>query len=127
MPKKYVINLLHQYKEKCFHRYQLFYIALFDSFSRGKEYQERLKEFEHKEHEVKDKNQVKTASGNYQTETSSTVDEPAHTPNKSEMKSSCIVPEAAEEKDPSELLKEPMIKEMIELFDPKKVRIRKNT
>ncbi len=45
-----------------------------------------------------------------------------------EMKSSCIAPdagdtEAAKEKDPSELLKEPMIKEMIELFDPKKVRI----
>jgi DNA polymerase-3 subunit gamma/tau len=49
-----------------------------------------------------------------------------------EMKSSCIAPEAgdteaAKEKDPSELLKEPMIKEMIELFDPKKVRIRRNS
>ncbi len=31
--------------------------------------------------------------------------------------------EAAKEKDPSTLLQEPMIKEMIELFDPKKVRI----
>jgi len=45
-----------------------------------------------------------------------------------EMKSSCIAPEAgdteaAKEKDPSTLLQEPMIKEMIELFDPKKVRI----
>jgi len=49
-----------------------------------------------------------------------------------EMKSSCIAPEAgnteaAKEKDPSELLEEPMIKEMIELFDPKKVRIRPNS
>lgn len=49
-----------------------------------------------------------------------------------EMKSSCVSPEAgdteaAKEKDPSELLKEPMIKEMIELFDPKKVRIRRNS
>lgn len=49
-----------------------------------------------------------------------------------EMKSSCIAPEAgtteaAKEKDPSELLNEPMIKEMIALFDPKKVRIRKNS
>jgi DNA polymerase-3 subunit gamma/tau len=31
--------------------------------------------------------------------------------------------EAAQEKDPSTLLQEPMIKEIIELFDPKKVRI----
>ena len=49
-----------------------------------------------------------------------------------EMKSSCIAPdagdtEAAKEKDPSELLNEPMVKEMIELFDPKKVRIRRNS
>jgi len=49
-----------------------------------------------------------------------------------EMKSSCIAPEAgnteaAKEKDPSELLGEPMVKEMIALFDPKKVRIRRNT
>ena len=48
-----------------------------------------------------------------------------------EIKSSCIAPEAgdteaAKDKDPSELLKEPMVKEMIELFDPKKVRIRRN-
>lgn len=48
------------------------------------------------------------------------------------MKSSCISPdagdtEAAKEKDPSELLQEPMIKEMIALFDPKKVRIRRNS
>ena len=48
-----------------------------------------------------------------------------------EMKSSCIAPEAgdteaAKEKDPSELLNEPMVKEMIALFDPKKVRIRRN-
>ncbi len=48
-----------------------------------------------------------------------------------EMKSSCIAPdagdtEAAKEKDPSELLKEPMIEEMIKLFDPKKVRIKRN-
>jgi len=49
-----------------------------------------------------------------------------------EMKSSCIAPEAGEteaakEKDPSSLLDEPMIKEAIALFDPKKVRIKKNT
>jgi len=48
-----------------------------------------------------------------------------------EMKSSCIAPEAGEteaakEKDPSTLLDEPMIKEAIALFDPKKVRIKKN-
>ena len=49
-----------------------------------------------------------------------------------EMKSSCITPEAGEteaakEKDPSTLLNEPMIKEAIALFDPKKVRIKRNT
>jgi DNA polymerase-3 subunit gamma/tau len=49
-----------------------------------------------------------------------------------EMKSSCIAPEAGEteaakEKDPSTLLQEPMIKEAIALFDPKKVRIRRNS
>ena len=49
-----------------------------------------------------------------------------------EMKSSCIAPdagetEAAKEKDPSTLLEEPMIKEAIALFDPKKVRIKRNT
>ena len=49
-----------------------------------------------------------------------------------EMKSSCIAPdagetEAAKEKDPSSLLEEPMIKEAIALFDPKKVRIKRNT
>ncbi|NOR54628.1 MAG: DNA polymerase III subunit gamma/tau [Sulfurovum sp.] len=48
-----------------------------------------------------------------------------------EMKSSCISPEAgnteaAKEKDPSTLLQEPMIKEAIALFNPKKVRIKKN-
>ena len=48
-----------------------------------------------------------------------------------EMKSSCISPEAgdteaAKEKDPSTLLEEPMIKEAIALFNPKKVRIKKN-
>ncbi len=48
-----------------------------------------------------------------------------------EMKSSCVSPEAgdteaAKEKDPSTLLQEPMIKEAIALFDPKKVRIKKN-
>jgi len=47
-----------------------------------------------------------------------------------EMKSSCIAPdpgetEAAKEKDPSTLLDEPMIKAALELFDPKKVRIRR--
>jgi len=49
-----------------------------------------------------------------------------------EMKSSCIAPEAgdteaAKEKDPSTLLQEPMVKEAIALFDPKKVRIKRNT
>jgi len=49
-----------------------------------------------------------------------------------EMKSSCISPEAgdteaAKEKDPSTLLQEPMVKEAIALFDPKKVRIKRNT
>ena len=49
-----------------------------------------------------------------------------------EMKSSCIAPEAGEteaakEKDPSTLLQEPMVKEAIALFDPKKVRIKRNT
>ena len=49
-----------------------------------------------------------------------------------EMKSSCIAPEAGEteaakEKDPSTLLEEPMIKEAIALFDPKKVRINRNS
>ena len=48
-----------------------------------------------------------------------------------EMKSSCIAPdagdtEAAKEKDPSTLLQEPMIKTAMELFAPKKVRIKKN-
>ena len=48
-----------------------------------------------------------------------------------ELKSSCIAPEAGEteaakEKDPSTLLEEPMIKEAIALFDPKKVRIKTN-
>ena len=48
-----------------------------------------------------------------------------------EMKSSCISPEAgdteaAKEKDPSTLLEEPMIKEAIALFDPSKVRIKRN-
>ena len=49
-----------------------------------------------------------------------------------EMKSSCIAPEAGEteaakEKDPSKLLEEPMIKEAIALFNPKKVRIKRNS
>ncbi len=65
------------------------------------------------------------------------VTEPVKAPNnvipeEVEMKSSCIAPEAgdieaAKEKDPSELLNEPMVKEMIALFDPKKVRIRRNS
>jgi len=49
-----------------------------------------------------------------------------------EIKSSCIAPEAgnteaAKEKDPSTLLQEPMVKEAIALFDPKKVRIKRNS
>ncbi|SFV90800.1 DNA polymerase III subunits gamma and tau [hydrothermal vent metagenome] len=48
-----------------------------------------------------------------------------------EMKSSCIAPdagdtEAAKEKDPSTLLEEPMVKTALELFNPKKVRIKRN-
>ena len=48
-----------------------------------------------------------------------------------EMKSSCISPdagdtEAAKEKDPSSLLEEPMVKAAMALFNPKKVRIKKN-
>ncbi len=59
------------------------------------------------------------------TDTSSMIEE-------IEMKSSCISPEAGEteaakEKDPSTLLQEPMIKEAIALFDPKKVRIKRNS
>ena len=47
-----------------------------------------------------------------------------------EMKSSCVMPEAGEteaakEKEPSNILEEPMIKEVLNLFDPKKVRIKK--
>ncbi len=71
-----------------------------------------------------------------------TVTEPAKAPHQDsntasmiediEMKNSCITPdagetEAAKEKDPSTLLNEPMIKEAIALFDPKKVRIKRNT
>jgi DNA polymerase-3 subunit gamma/tau len=49
-----------------------------------------------------------------------------------EMKSSCIAPEAgdteaAKEKDPSTLLEEPMVKTALELFSPKKVRIKRKT
>ena len=48
-----------------------------------------------------------------------------------EMKSSCIAPdagetEAAKEKDPSVLLEEPMVKTALDLFNPKKVRIKRN-
>jgi DNA polymerase-3 subunit gamma/tau len=47
-----------------------------------------------------------------------------------EMKSSCMMPEAGEteaakEKEPSNILEEPMVKEILDLFDPKKVRVRK--
>ena len=71
----------------------------------------------------------------------STVAEPVEVPHNDadsssmieeiEMKSSCIAPEAGEteaakEKDPSTLLQEPMIKEAIALFDPKRVRIKRN-
>jgi DNA polymerase-3 subunit gamma/tau len=47
-----------------------------------------------------------------------------------EMKSSCIMPEsgeteAAKEKEPSNILEEPMVKEILDLFDPKKVRVRR--
>ncbi len=47
-----------------------------------------------------------------------------------EMKSSCIMPEAGEteaakEKEPSNILDEPMVKEILNLFDPKKVRVKR--
>ena len=81
--------------------------------------------------------QVRTSS-----ETDKSVDETVEIPHSDansssmiedvEMKSSCISPEAgdteaAKEKDPSTLLDEPMIKEAIALFDPKKVRIKRNS
>jgi len=44
-----------------------------------------------------------------------------------EMKNACITPEAGKEKDPSILLEEPMVKMAMDLFDPKKVRIKRNT
>jgi len=49
-----------------------------------------------------------------------------------EMKNSCLASaleedEASKEKDPSAILEEPMIKEAIALFDPKKVRIKVNS
>jgi DNA polymerase-3 subunit gamma/tau len=49
---------------------------------------------------------------------------------KVEMKGSCIMPEAGEteaakEKEPSNILEEPMIKEILERFEPKKVRVRR--
>jgi DNA polymerase-3 subunit gamma/tau len=57
---------------------------------------------------------------------------PSQPLDESQMKSSCIAPEAGEteaakEKDPSTLLQEPMIKEAIELFNPKRVRIKRNS
>lgn len=47
-----------------------------------------------------------------------------------EMKSSCIMPlagttEAAKEKEPSNILKEPMVEEFISLFDPKRVTVKR--
>jgi len=87
---------------------------------------------------VVDTSRPSTSSG---TETNK-VAEPAEAPHNDantssmleeiEMKSSCIAPEAGEteaakEKDPSTLLQEPMIKEAIALFDPKKVRIKRNS
>ncbi len=47
-----------------------------------------------------------------------------------EMPNSCVSPlvgnsEASKEKEPTDMLQEPMIKEIINLFDPKKVRIQK--
>ncbi|SFV70575.1 DNA polymerase III subunits gamma and tau [hydrothermal vent metagenome] len=83
-----------------------------------------------------------TVSKSSVTQTDKLVSRPLNTPHSDansssmieelEMKSSCISPEAGEteatkEKDPSALLQEPMIKAAIELFDPKKVRIKKNT
>jgi len=49
-----------------------------------------------------------------------------------EMKSSCIAieagdTEAAKEKEPSRLMEEPMIKAMVELFDPKKVIVKRKS
>ena len=59
------------------------------------------------------------------------IPEPIPLEEEIEMKSSCIAPsagdtEAAKEKDPSTLLEEPMVKAAIALFDPKKVRIKRN-
>ncbi len=94
---------------------------------------------------AKKKTEPLTAKADLSADTAATatVDEPAPQENiphadadtssmiEEEIKSSCIAPEAgdteaAKEKDPSTLLNEPMIKEAIALFDPKKVRIKKN-
>ncbi len=93
------------------------------------------KKIENIEQEIESRKQVEVApsvSLSKIPNTSNTIAEPVIAQNEAEMKSSCIAPEAgdteaAKEKEPSELLKEPMIKEMIALFDPKKVRIRRNT
>jgi len=54
-------------------------------------------------------------------QSSSTIESIEHPPARTT--SASAETEAAKDKDPSTLLQEPMIKEMIELFDPKKVRI----
>ena len=87
------------------------------------------------------KKKVVDTSTSSVTETNKSVSEPLKAPHSDadtssmiediEMKSSCISPEAgdteaAKEKDPSTLLQEPMVKVAIALFDPKKVRIKKN-
>ena len=70
-----------------------------------------------------EKPEKSTFQENCNTDSSSMIEE-------IEMKSSCIMPEAGEteaakEKEPSNILEEPMIKEVLNLFDPKKVRIKK--
>ena len=85
------------------------------------------------ETKIKPKKKVNTKTIEPKTEEKINKSEPIAKDNdyQAEMKSSCVAPEAgdteaAKEKDPSEILKEPMIKEIIKLFDPKRVRIQKN-
>ena len=79
---------------------------------------------EKKDVEVPKQTPVTTPAPHADADTGSMVEE--------EMKSSCIAPEAGEteaakEKEPSTLLDEPMVKEAIELFNPKKVRVKRNS
>jgi len=69
-----------------------------------------------------------------QKKTQLTKQEPKTAPNdspKEEQKSSCIMPEgnseASIDKDPQELLNEPMIKSFLETFEPKRVIVKQKT